>query len=119
MLGYPNGALENMDMPQALSAEDAVRAHMKLFREAIHSDGNTVISVPLQRRNGSYGHFEGVSLPSVTARARCWAIAASCVISVARSPCEISCWKWPIATPDRPGQSRGLSRTTQAGAGQG
>ncbi len=58
MLGYPGGALENMDMLQALSAEDAVRAR-ELFREAIHSDGNTVISVPLQRRNGSYGHFEG------------------------------------------------------------
>lgn len=58
MLGYPSGALENMDMLQALSQEDAERAR-ELFREAIRGDGNTLLSVPLQRRNGSYGHFEG------------------------------------------------------------
>lgn len=58
MLGYPSGALENMDMLQALSPEDASRAR-QLFREAIRGDGNTLLSVPLQRRNGSYGHFEG------------------------------------------------------------
>ena len=58
MLGYPRGALENMDMLQALSPEDAARAR-QLFREAIRGDGNTLLSVPLQRRNGSYGHFEG------------------------------------------------------------
>lgn len=58
MLGYPSGALENIDMLKVLSTEDAERARA-LFREAVHSDGNTVISAPLQRRNGSYGHFEG------------------------------------------------------------